>query len=907
DPKSSPPLPLIARQIASHLRGGQPASGALVFLNHINAAPSRTAQQERRWARTLGSIDTLRSILPDAIAALRTQSPRSPSNLHSLIGLELAARAHPADRIETLTASQSGATTALLVAQAIDGLDNDDERFDACVQIIRAHPHNAREVASACIRALGAPSHVLQSRASAIEPDERLLLNHIALALGRPDAMRDSPKIEIDSSIPLLGSEAQIAFLNGRWDHAEELLARLEKINTPYSTRMLARVLVSAQRPGEAWEIISANADFSDASAEDLAAASRIALLLNKPHDARSYIERSLETDPDIEESYEQLILLHSPGAPLEDPEEYKRVLRQLAVRLPYSSLVSLTRANELARKGLLREAETMLVDLSARTPHRQSGVQLLLGIWTALDKAGDEQAVARGEQWLEERLESMPSSVLIRLSLAQIYLQQERALYALEMLDLGYQPTGSFDIARAAEQVLANSLDRSDDAFARALERTSSSIGFDATLERAQQLALNDQLEESIQLLTDALPTTIELLPSQRDRLMRALFQLANTQGEIVPSDSWVRLFDQTSEWIKPVPLQLLRIRISMLAQLHPEEHEQLVGATIEALNLLSADATDEQHNALEVIAVQQLLADEHIDGAFAVLHALAVRNGTLDNRLGVEILRLSAGLGDVDTVSALLDRLGHDGHLDSMITLSNTEFSIPLRDRKATNDNERKADLAYAIASLAAAFNRDTTNQLLELALDLDENQPWANNDLGYKLVDANERLDEAEQMLVRALKALPDNPSVLDSLGWARYKQGKLLDLRKAGGQLVTEGATTLLERAIELDTENGGTGNATIHHHLGDTYWRLHMFDDAILSWINAERAIREQLQQASVEDNINNAFVSALSARLRTIRLKITDAESGQAPQLPEISTWTEPIPVDPRVEIDPMK
>jgi Flp pilus assembly protein TadD len=48
---------------------------------------------------------------------------------------------------------------------------------------------------------------------------------------------------------------------------------------------------------------------------------------------------------------------------------------------------------------------------------------------------------------------------------------------------------------------------------------------------------------------------------------------------------------------------------------------------------------------------------------------------------------------------------------------------------------------------------------------------------NALGYLLADANRDLDEAERLLTRALELAPNDPFILDSVGWLRYRQGRL----------------------------------------------------------------------------------------------------------------------------------
>ena len=77
-----------------------------------------------------------------------------------------------------------------------------------------------------------------------------------------------------------------------------------------------------------------------------------------------------------------------------------------------------------------------------------------------------------------------------------------------------------------------------------------------------------------------------------------------------------------------------------------------------------------------------------------------------------------------------------------------------------------------------------------------DLIANDPLdaiALNSLGYMLAERGDRLEEAVTLLQRALKVEPDNPSYLDSLGWAYFRQGRvdLADppLTQAAAKLTT----------------------------------------------------------------------------------------------------------------------
>jgi tetratricopeptide (TPR) repeat protein len=104
---------------------------------------------------------------------------------------------------------------------------------------------------------------------------------------------------------------------------------------------------------------------------------------------------------------------------------------------------------------------------------------------------------------------------------------------------------------------------------------------------------------------------------------------------------------------------------------------------------------------------------------------------------------------------------------------------------------------------------------------ALDLYPEQPLVLNYLGYSWVDKGVHLDEAFKMLRRAVELQPEDGYIVDSLGWAHYKLGHYNE------------AVKLLERAIELKP-----GDPVINDHLGDAYWRAGRQLDAQFQWNHA---------------------------------------------------------------------
>jgi Flp pilus assembly protein TadD len=104
------------------------------------------------------------------------------------------------------------------------------------------------------------------------------------------------------------------------------------------------------------------------------------------------------------------------------------------------------------------------------------------------------------------------------------------------------------------------------------------------------------------------------------------------------------------------------------------------------------------------------------------------------------------------------------------------------------------------------------------LQAALKQRPDEPELLNYLGYSWVDRGEHLKEGLAMVQKAVAADPRSGAMVDSLGWAYYRLG---DYKKA----VEE-----LEQAVELEA-----GDPEINNHLGDAYWRVGRHDEAQFQW------------------------------------------------------------------------
>jgi tetratricopeptide (TPR) repeat protein len=112
---------------------------------------------------------------------------------------------------------------------------------------------------------------------------------------------------------------------------------------------------------------------------------------------------------------------------------------------------------------------------------------------------------------------------------------------------------------------------------------------------------------------------------------------------------------------------------------------------------------------------------------------------------------------------------------------------------------------------------------------------------NSLGYLLAERGDRLDEAVELVQRALKVEPGNPSYLDSLGWAYYKQGKL--------ELADSPLTEAAEKV---------PANSVIQDHLGDLRFKQQRFADAEAAWRRSLGGDGDSVDRPTIEKKIQDA-------------------------------------------------
>jgi len=131
--------------------------------------------------------------------------------------------------------------------------------------------------------------------------------------------------------------------------------------------------------------------------------------------------------------------------------------------------------------------------------------------------------------------------------------------------------------------------------------------------------------------------------------------------------------------------------------------------------------------------------------------------------------------------------------------------------------------SDWVYELAMLDEREKRyDSMEKLLRRVIAMQPEAKQGYNALGYSLADRNVRLPEALQLLEKASALGPDDPYIMDSLAWVKFRLGQL------------QPAAELLRNAYAKAPE------AEIGAHLGEVLWQLGQQDEARKTWTEAAK-------------------------------------------------------------------
>lgn len=152
---------------------------------------------------------------------------------------------------------------------------------------------------------------------------------------------------------------------------------------------------------------------------------------------------------------------------------------------------------------------------------------------------------------------------------------------------------------------------------------------------------------------------------------------------------------------------------------------------------------------------------------------------------------------------------------------------------------------DLLYDHAMAAEKVSRfDVMETNLRKVMEIRPDHAHAYNALGYTLADRSERLDEAKALIEKALSLAPDDPFILDSMGWVLFRQG------------------LIKEALVPLQRAHLSRPDAEIAAHYGEVLYADGQFEQAHKVW---SEALKENPKNEVLEGTVRRLAPRILPA------------------------------------------
>ncbi len=175
-----------------------------------------------------------------------------------------------------------------------------------------------------------------------------------------------------------------------------------------------------------------------------------------------------------------------------------------------------------------------------------------------------------------------------------------------------------------------------------------------------------------------------------------------------------------------------------------------------------------------------------------------------------------------------------------------------------KLAQDKADKATILFMRGSMYEREKKyDLAEKMFRQVLEVDPTNASALNYLGYMLADQNVRLQEAQDLVGRAVQIEPNNYAFLDSLGWVYYRLNRL------------DEAERQLTRSLQLMAKD-----PTIHDHLGDVYFKQGKLKQAIDQW---QSSLKEW--NASAPADLEPDEVAKVQKKLDSARVRLAQEQA----------------------------
>ena len=344
-------------------------------------------------------------------------------------------------------------------------------------------------------------------------------------------------------------------------------------------------------------------------------------------------------------------------------------------------------------------------------------------------------------------------------------------------------------------------------------LEKNADAI---ALIDRSFAPGSDMQVDDLRRRLAAGEPLPFTIVRDASDGIAEVFYSMASAvNGEA--DAAYTMLHARAAAYLRPDNTEAQLLTASLLEQQGQHDLATAVYAQI--------PPTDPAFHIAEIGRANATYAAGRKEAALEILQALARSHG--------QIIAVQIALGDAMRRESHFAeaRAAYDAAL-AMVTKPGPDHWVLFYSRGVCA--ERLGDFAAADADLRKA-------------LELDPNQPQVLNYLGYSLVDRGEKLDEALEMIQRAVAARPDSGAIIDSLAWAYYRLGRYAEA------LAPMEQASLLEPVDPVVTD-----------HLGDIYWAVGRTREAEFQWRRALSYAPEEKDATRIRAKLEKGLDAVLA-------------------------------------------
>lgn len=552
---------------------------------------------------------------------------------------------------------------------------------------------------------------------------------------------------------------------------------------------------------------------------------------------ARAEVDKAIATAelaialaPERDEPFEVLWVVYSPGGVLADTKLLYQTLQQLRQTNPQSTLLARIAAQDAINQKRYEQALDRLLNLYENNPSDIASLTQAVTAWQQWGK------LDTAEQWLNQRLMQRPGDSDVLEQWVRVELMQSRDAEAVSRLRKAIEADPNDYTARAILEVVYRATGQVE---------AGRELGEERLLARPQGVRRETELAglyADVELADKSAQCLQWVQQHAADADLNDLISAINVSGRLKRDEAGQRekltldLVQATVERFPTAPLQVYGSGLRSLARLNhlDESFDALVDKAVS--NARSADDGSLQ-GVILWHGLAQALTDEGAPAAAA--RALRIRlraPAPLDDNSYALLARFAllddaaaaVGLND-DTSAAtehaensleLLGQLSEKGLLPATLNLQSPG-------RLALAQGVFETSSYYSLIGATSGAER-----LLHEAVALDPRNAMAFNNLGFMRLEAGDHDEQVVKFIERAYELLPDEPNILDSIGWLRYKQGRFADAPTAqGGGKPQSGALTLIEQSVQ----EAASPSPAVLDHLGDIHWRLGDMQAATEAW------------------------------------------------------------------------